>query len=693
MPDEAIELLVLGNTTPEVEVYLDTLRNRRVAAHALRIDHNADILSEELKKKKRLDLLIYTVEDSALDVTQLLALLGAISSTTPVIAVSEEVNDELRIELMQQGIADLVPRAAFEHLAQVILREYKNLKIRRHLQLVERQLEEAEERCDALTKSSRDAIAYVHEGMHVTANRAYLELFGLASEDEIEGLPIMDMIAPAEHTKFKKLLRELSANNEHSSNIKTTCLRSDSAEFNAELFFTPASIDEEPCTQVVIRDQTITREVEEKLRLLSTQDVQTSLYNRQYFLTQLDEETKQQASRDPKLNTLFYITLDNFTKIRSKIGIKASDSLLLELASLLRKSITQQDILARFGDHTFTILSPGKNKESADQAAKKICDVIESSIQTESNIPLTCSIGVAFSSKDLSSGNDYITQAYQACERARNQDGSSYYIAEAQIPPPEKQSASEANLGSLIQHAFDNAQFQLTYQPIISLHGDTRENYAVTVCLVDDSKEQILPEHFMSQVNDMERMPELDRWIIQHAIEELAIQRKNGKKINFFLNISGASLSDDTLLLFICDCLRDYEAKGSWMTFQFDDTEARSHLSQLQKLADGLKKIKCKTCINHFGLAKRPEAILGSFPIDFVQFHSSFLTDLFENQDKQDRLNHLNEQVQAENIKTITAGVEDANSLAILWSIGVNYIRGYFIQEPSASINYEFNSD
>ncbi|PUB91472.1 MAG: hypothetical protein DBP01_02180 [gamma proteobacterium symbiont of Ctena orbiculata] len=79
--------------------------------------------------------------------------------------------------------------------------------------------------------------------------------------------------------------------------------------------------------------------------------------------------------------------------------------------------------------------------------------------------------------------------------------------------------------------------------------------------------------------------------------------------------------------------------------------------------------------------------------MDFIQFHSYFLSDLFENQDKQDALNHLNEVIQAQNIKTIASGVEDASSLAILWSIGVNYIRGYFIQEPSASIDYDFHTD
>jgi EAL domain-containing protein (putative c-di-GMP-specific phosphodiesterase class I) len=66
------------------------------------------------------------------------------------------------------------------------------------------------------------------------------------------------------------------------------------------------------------------------------------------------------------------------------------------------------------------------------------------------------------------------------------------------------------------------------------------------------------------------------------------------------------------------------------------------------------------------------------------------LDGLSENQQKQDILNQLNESVQAQNIKTIATGVEEASSLAILWTIGMNYIRGYFIQEPTQTISYAF---
>jgi diguanylate cyclase (GGDEF)-like protein/PAS domain S-box-containing protein len=692
MSEDAIDLLVIGNTTPEIESYLNEIRNSGVAAHAFRIEHDVEELGRTLKSKRRLDVLIYTLGDNELGVSQLFGVLSVTSPHLPVIAVSETIDELKRLDLMRQGVADLVARSEAAHLAQAILREFKHLKTLRRLLQIEHQLEEAEERCNALTENSRDAIAYVHEGMHVTANRAYMEIFGLAGEDEIEGLPILDMIAPSEHKAFKKLLRKLSADSDHSAEMKTKCLRSDGKEFNAELTFIPASIDGEPCTQVVIRDQSVSREVEEKLRLLSTQDVQTGLYNRQYFLSLLESETRNQCDHGNNKQTLLYIILSNFSEIRNRVGIKASDALLLEIAGLLKTNIDRENLLSRFGDHTFAILSPGNQQDKASKLAQQICDLIREHDYRDYTLEPKpgCNVGIALSSEQIKNGHEFITLAYNACEQARSEGINLYAIMLDQPREEESASASEAHLSHLIRFALEQDLFYLVFQPIVSLHGDTRENYAVMLRLLDENQEEIQPEYFMSQAEAIGKTAELDRWVIRQSIKQLSAQRKQGQKINFFINISGTTLKDDALLLFICDCLRDYEAKGPWVTFQVDETAARAHQHQLKKLSDGLKKIKCKISLDHFGLTKKPTSILNEIPLDYVQFDPSFLDGLSENQEKQDVLNQLNESIQSFNIKTIAAGVEEASNLAILWSIGMNYIRGYFIQEPTRTISYDF---
>jgi EAL domain-containing protein (putative c-di-GMP-specific phosphodiesterase class I) len=38
------------------------------------------------------------------------------------------------------------------------------------------------------------------------------------------------------------------------------------------------------------------------------------------------------------------------------------------------------------------------------------------------------------------------------------------------------------------------------------------------------------------------------------------------------------------------------------------------------------------------------------------------------------------------NVKTVVTGVEEARTLTILWSAGVDYVQGNFLQRPSATL-------
>jgi len=103
-----------------------------------------------------------------------------------------------------------------------------------------------------------------------------------------------------------------------------------------------------------------------------------------------------------------------------------------------------------------------------------------------------------------------------------------------------------------------------------------------------------------------------------------------------------------------------------------------------------MKKIRCQILIGRYGISGKHEAVLAHLPIDYVRFDSTLVDDLAASQQQQDTLGKLNKQAQDQDIKTVVMGVEDANSLALLWTIGVNYIQGYFLQEPSENISYEF---
>ncbi len=695
MPDQAIEMLIVSNAMSEAESYLSALRNAGMAVHLTRIDQDTKAFRKTIDSDTPFDLLLLTTGSGSPDIDVAIGMIKEASRELPLIVLQDVESSESKATLLAQGARDVVNRKDTEHLTLVVQREFDSLTIGRQLQTLRQQLKETEARCETLTANSRDAIAYIYEGMHVKANSAYLEMFGQLGEEEIEGMPILDMIAPANIKKFKKLLRQLSSDARLSTKLEFNCLHGDGTTFNALLEFSPASIDGEPCTQLLIRDQTNSKELEEKLRLLTTQDLQTGLSNRQHFMDLL-EETARHFAQEEAAQTLLYITLDNYQDIRSKVGIASCDQILGEAAEILRENINQGDLLARFGDHTFTLLTQETDPQKIEALSRQICQAIKAhKFQgSEHYSGPTSSIGIAYASPEISGGHDFLNVAYHACEQARLNGGNQFYSVEtpAEDDLDDDLNGNEADLSHLIEYALSNDQFRLVYQPIVSLQGDTRENYAVLIRLLDQNGEEIQPNYFLKQAEEMGKLPEVDRWVIRNAIAELAQQRRQGHKINFFINISGVTLADDTLLLWICDCLREFEAKGPWVVFQIKDEEARAHLAQVQKLSEGLQKIKCQLSIDHFGLAPKPEMLLRNLPVNYIQFDPMFVHNIASDQKKQDSLNEVNKLGQQFDIKTVATGVEDANSLAVLWSIGVNYIRGYFLQEPDQSINYDFSS-
>lgn len=685
----AIKTLVIDQTVNDAEELLNALRNADIAVHATSVTNMPELL--EALKSEKLDLILLStgVEDG--NWLDMVKICSNHKPSASLLIIHEDQDTETLIQAMQEGARDIVSRKALEHLQLVAKREIENLLTKKKLNNIQLELNEAEKRCTSLIDSSRDAIAYIHEGMHIFANQTYLEIFGYMDMDDVEGLPILDMVASENHKAFKSFLRGLG---DEDSEFETQCLGSDQNLFDAKLEFSPASIDGEPCVQVIIRDRSYDKELEQKMQLLSNQDMQTGLANRQYFMEHL-QETVENHDKETKGGSLLFVIVDDFRSIRTRIGIAASDNLLKRVADILTDITEEEKLLARFGDHSFTLYLPDIRDDEAEKLAEQIRGTIEEEVYKSNKelIHPTCSIGLTYLTSEISSGQELLDQTYVASEDVRNEGGNAVSLfdpAKQTIVKEKVDQGSEAEIEKLIRHALENDRFHLAFQPVVSLQGDSRENYAVLLRLLDNNDEEILPSHFLDQAEQAGLMTNIDRWVISHTIDELVQQREQERKVNFMINLSSDTLVDDSTLLWVVDCLREKKAQGAWLIFQIKDMDIRAHAQEAKKLIEGLKKIKCQIAIDQFGLHPKSESVLKNISVDFVKIDSSFIEDLATNQEKQDRLNELNTLAQSYDVKTVAMSVEDANSLAVLWTVGVNYIQGYFLQEPSETISYEF---
>ena len=115
-------------------------------------------------------------------------------------------------------------------------------------------IEELEHRYNLLLDSSRDAIAYVHEGLHIYANRSYREALKLGEEEDVSAISLLEIVDSGD-TDFKKLLKSLSRGEFPDELLPAVIKRPDGSEFEANLFFLPARYNGEDCIQVMVQER------------------------------------------------------------------------------------------------------------------------------------------------------------------------------------------------------------------------------------------------------------------------------------------------------------------------------------------------------------------------------------------------------------------------------------------------------
>ena len=681
-----VEMLVVGCKLAIADGFANALRNQGQAAH-VRVALSLDALQQQLEAEPS-NLLLLNVETLGDLVPKAVGIVRKALPTASIMLVSNEPLKHTDLAVAHE-LQDNLSIRSEEQIALAIRREHQSQLLRLQVNRLQRQLDEAEQRSSLLVRSSRDAIAYVHDGMYLHTNQAYLDMFGYESFDEIDGLPIMDMIEAESRGALKTALRKVAELGKHAEDFE--CVTNEGQHFTARMEFSPASIDGEQCTQVMIRDQSHSLALQQRIDELTNKDIQTGFLNRQAFMEQLEVLFDGDAAAIEPYS-IVQISISNHADMRESCGIECTDEMLREVASVLSSSAVHAHTIARFGDHDFMILCDAR-EPALEVAERCLHNLRGHAYKSVSDSPVTPHYAIGVTRNDPHTGLTALELVNRSCRAtaiARSEGENRVVFYNDQMPDDTgRMSSEDAAMVALIDDALANDGFRLKYQPIVSLQGDSRENYSVYLRLIDGGRE-LVPDLFLSPADDANRLAEIDRWVVRNAIRELARHRRDGKKIVFFVSLSKASIEDDSILLWICDCLREFRAKGSWLVFQFRENDLRTKIDPAKALINGLRRINCRVAIS--GYRAGAEVLLERLPVDFVKLSPDFARALANDSEQQQQLNATNESLQEAGYKTIATCIEDAGSLAILWNISVNYIQGYFLQEPSSVIVFDEES-
>ncbi|MFT3762959.1 MAG: EAL domain-containing protein [Pseudoxanthomonas sp.] len=687
--DTTIRLVVIDDHGEDAEAIVNVFRNNGIAVRPLR-PLGAEELALQIESQP-VDVVLAARNARGVPLQKALATVAASGKDVPVVVLADAVDAEQLAADVAAGARNVALRPHPEHLLKVVLAELDDLNARRALRRLEAQVRETERRCDALISSSRDPIAYVHEGMHIRANEAYLEMFGYESFDEIEGMSLLDMVAPQYVGQFKQLLKQLGKG-ETPHDFALEARTADGATFPAMLEFATATYEGEACVQVVFRrrEETIDPELAREVEELRQRDPVTGLLNRPTFLREL-EDAVAAAGRGDAQYGLLLVEPDHYARLLPEIGLDAADALVAAFAARLSSALDPDMRAARFGEHSLAVLSSGRHDRTAALAEKIRAAfagyVFEVGQRTAT---ATASIGgVQIGEKNANVGQA-LARASENLQGLAALGGNRVDI----FDPGAVDRAEEERIQSwisLIKRAIASDGFSLNFMPVVSLKGEPGELYECLLRLESGEGETVTPANFMGIAEAHGLLADIDRWVAAHAIQLAGERLRGGHDTRLLLKISPESFADPRLLDAIDQALTRHGVPGDRLWLETPEAKVSTHLRQAQEFLAAASRLGCKVGLERFGSGLDSFQVLEHFKPAFVKLDRNLIEDLPRHDDNQRKIREIVDRAQATGVVSIAEYVQDAASMALLFGAGVDYVQGYFLAQPGPTMNYDFS--
>ena len=683
--DITLRLVIVDDSGENAEALVSALRNGGIAVRPSR-PQDAQELGQVLGAQP-IDLVL-AAGSQAISLSAVAQQIAASGKDVPVILLVDRIEEDTLVEASASGIRALALRQRPGHLLAVVRDQWVDLQARRGLRRIEAQMRETERRCDALIASSRDPIAYIHEGMHIRANDAYLEMFGHEAFDDIEGISLLDMVAAQHVESFKQLLKSLAKGEPPPPQYQIDARHQDGSVFAATMEFTPATYEGEACLQVVFRrrmelDAELAREVED----LRQRDLVTGLLNRPTFMVHV-ENAVAQASRSEGQCGLLLVEPDHYARLLPDIGLDSADALINGLARSLAATVGDSAQVARFGEHSFAVLVDGPYAATM-ALAERIREGYAAEVFSigERSATVTVSIGGVQVGEKIASIGQVLARATH-CMQAAAELGNTVRV----FDPAASDRVEEERVARWVERlrdALDGDGFQLHYQPVLSLQGEPLELYEAYLRL-ESNGELLSPTTFLGIAEDHGLLADINRWVVKRALVVLGERERAGHPTQMLVRVTPDSFNDPALIATLRDGLAAQGIPGQRLWLHAPEAKVFTHLRNAQQFLQDVAPLGCRIGLEQFGSGLDSFQLLAHFQPQFVKLDRSFTRDATATRENFDKVQEITQRAQGAGITTMAEFVSDANSMTLLFSAGLGYVQGDFVGTASPSMAFDF---
>jgi diguanylate cyclase (GGDEF)-like protein/PAS domain S-box-containing protein len=420
-------------------------------------------------------------------------------------------------------------------------------------------------------------------------------------------------------------------------------------------------------------------------------DPLTGLPNRLYFLDRL-EDSIQKDDGDGMGFAVLFIDLDRFKLVNDSLGHAAGDELLMGISGRLKASVRaagtgserlRHCVVARLGGDEFAVLLNGVRQISeAAAVAERILKSLSAPFQIAGRQVFgTVSIGIAPGSA-VRSPEDLLRDADAAMYYAKTKGKARYEVFDEGM---RDRARARLEIETDLRKAIDLNQLVLYYQPQISLVTSRVIGYEALVRWRHPERGLVPPSEFIPVAEETDLIVPLGRWVLREACRQMAQWHRGfavDPALTVSVNVSFRQLGDASLVDEVRKALRESGLPPGSLKLEMTESSIMSNPEMAIGILRQLKEIGVGLEIDDFGTGYSSLSNLSRLPFDTVKIDQSFVKDLHASGESAEIVKTILDLARSMGMSVVAEGVETADQLGVLTSLGCDYAQGYYFSRP-----------
>jgi len=426
------------------------------------------------------------------------------------------------------------------------------------------------------------------------------------------------------------------------------------------------------------------KEQRDQIYYQANHDQLTGLANRYLFNDRLNQALKK-AKRYQSSIAIIFIDLDHFKEVNDSYGHDIGDKLLKQVTLILHQLIRDEDVISRLGGDEFVVMIEQIHDiYDSSILAQKIIEALSLPIEVEEyELFIGCSIGISLYPDNGQTAKDLLKQADAAMYKAKECGRNTY---EFFISEMTEKAIEKLTLESSLRLAVRDNEFVAYYQPQVDVREGQLIGMEALVRWNSPTMGLVAPSQFISVAETIGKMVEIDRLMMQQALQQVSSWRKMGLNPGVLsLNLTLQHLLTPDFIPKFMTILHNSGCDIQQVELEITENHIMSNPDQTIRVLNQLKEIGIRLSLDDFGTGYSSLGHLKNFPVDKIKIDRSFVKDLPGDPNDIAIIKSVIALSEGMNLQVLAEGVETKEQQELLLSLGCYFTQGYFSGKPHAA--------